>query len=98
MSDCSTAAMLPKEPPKRRIGYVLRWEIDDPNENMSQVTEVEVNGHKFVREQRHQQLEQLAREMYDWADGVVNRCYTVVPERVDGFREQLEALGVSLDD
>ena len=47
-------------------------------------------------EQRYQQLEDVAREMYEWCDGVVNRFYTIVPERVDGFRKQLEELGVEV--
>ena len=49
-------------------------------------------------EQRCRLLEQLARGMYEWADHVANRYYAVVPERVRGFREQLEALGVSPDE
>lgn len=47
-------------------------------------------------EQRYQQLAEVAREMYEWCDGVVNRFYTIVPERVDGFRKQFEELGVEL--
>ena len=48
-------------------------------------------------EERCQQLEQLAREMCEWCAGVIRRNWTIVPERVDGFREKLEELGVSLD-
>lgn len=47
-------------------------------------------------EQRYQQLAKVARGMYDWCDGVINRFYTIVPERVDDFRKQLEELGVEL--
>lgn len=47
-------------------------------------------------EQRYAQLAEVARNMYDWCDGVINRFYTIVPERVDGFRKQLEELGVEL--
>jgi len=47
-------------------------------------------------EERYQQLAEVARDMYEWCDGVVNRFYTIVPERVDGFRKQLEELGVEL--
>lgn len=63
-------------------------------------TEFEFRGFIDIQselEQRYQQLADMAREMYDWCDGVVNRCYTIVPERVDGFRKHLEALGVSVD-
>lgn len=50
-------------------------------------------------EQRYQQLEQVARDMYRYMDGVLNRnwAYTL-PADTDNFRDQLEALGVSLDD
>lgn len=50
-------------------------------------------------EQRYQQLEQVARDMYRCMDGVLNRnwAYTL-PADTDNFRDQLEALGVSLDD
>lgn len=51
----------------------------------------------ITAEERCQQLEQLAREMCEWCTGVIRRNWTVVPERVDGFREKLEELGVSLD-
>lgn len=47
-------------------------------------------------EQRYQQLAKVAREMFDWCDGVVNRFYTIVPERVDGFRKKLEELVVEV--
>ena len=51
----------------------------------------------ITAEERCQQLEQLAREMYKWCAGVTRRNWTIVPERVDAFREKLEELGVSLD-
>lgn len=49
-------------------------------------------------EQRYEQLEQVAKRMYDWCDGVANRYFTIVPETVRDFRKQLETLGVSVDD
>ncbi len=49
-------------------------------------------------EQRFEQLEQVAKRMYDWCDGVANRYFTIVPETVRDFRKQLEALGVSIDE
>lgn len=123
MSDCSTQAMKPKEPPRtcgtcfystpRKYGHwttndliCLRHAISTNSErHHTTACGWGIAGPCGWRpkepdavEQRCQQLEQVAREMYDWADGVVNRCYTVVPGRVDGFRARLEALGVSLDD
>lgn len=98
-----------KEPPKREIGYVLRWEIDDPNDNMSQTTEVEVNDHRYISEKRYQQLEQVARELYEelkvyMAEEMVLRGATP-KEAADRAsfcmakqRYKLEALGVSLDE
>lgn len=52
---------------------------------------------ELTLEERWPQLVQLARDMYEWAEGVTSRHYTVVPGRVDSFRARLEALGVSLD-
>ena len=50
-------------------------------------------------EQRYQQLEQVARDMYRYMDGVLNRNWAyALPADTDNFRDQLEALGVSLDD
>lgn len=47
---------------------------------------------------RHERIAQVAREMHAWCDGIINKAWTIVPERIDGFREKLEALGVSVDD
>lgn len=47
-------------------------------------------------EQHYHQLAEVARDMYEWCDGVINKCWTIVPERVDGFRKQLEELGVEV--
>lgn len=52
----------------------------------------------IAAEERCQELEQLARDMYEWCTGVTRRNWTIVPERVDEFREKLEGLGVSLND
>ena len=46
---------------------------------------------------RYERLAQVALEMYEWADGITHKTWTIVPERFDGFREQLEELGVSVD-
>lgn len=84
MSDCSTNAM------KRKLGYVLRWEINDPNDNMSQTTEVEVNDYRFISEQRYQQLEQVALRMFQKLDAKT----TYKDNELDGIEEKLERLGV----
>ena len=132
MSDCSTQAMTPKEPPRTcgtcywmmmqpghgecgacgnpecglergpeayGNGYYLYTTVDGDCEGefWKPRTGVPARKNGKALEQRCQHLEQVAREMYDWADGVVNRCCTVVPERVDGFRARLESLGVDLD-
>lgn len=48
---------------------------------------------------RHVHLAQVAREMWRYMDGVLNRNWAYsLPSDTDAFREQLEALGVSVDD
>ncbi len=100
MSDCSTEAMKPKERSKKKIGYVLRWKINDPDDTMSQITEVDVNDHRFIEEQRYQQLEQIAREMfkraYEFNRG--GSYPSLGGIYIADFREQLEALGVEIDE
>lgn len=53
---------------------------------------------KSELEENYDQLAQVARGMCAWCDGIRNKAWTIVPERVDGFREQLEALGVSVNE
>lgn len=49
-------------------------------------------------EQRCQQLEQVAREMYRYMDGVLNNNWAFsLPSDTDTFRHMLEDMGVSLD-
>ena len=48
--------------------------------------------------ERCEKLEQVAKDMYQWCDGIVNRYWTIVPEQLPKFKEQLEELGVEIDD
>ena len=49
--------------------------------------------------QRCQQLEQVTRDMYRFIDGVLNQNWAcALPTDTDNFRDQLETLGVGLDD
>lgn len=95
MSYCSTEVM------KQKLGYVLRWEIDDPNDNMAQTTEVEVNDRRFISEQRYQQLEQVARELNSCLYKALMRPDGVPPDGLIDEAEYLSyrliRLGVSLD-
>lgn len=104
MSDCSSEAMKPKERLKNKIGYVLRWKINDPDDTMSQITKVDVNDHMFIEEQRYQQLEQVAKEaciaLNNYVDSF-NRepwaCSNHLFSLVKDFKEDLEALGVDIN-
>ena len=50
-------------------------------------------------EQRYERLAQVAREMWRYMDGVLNRNWAYsLPSDTDAFREQLGELGVSVDD
>lgn len=60
--------------------------------------EAEAMQHCEEVEEDYGRLAQVAREMWRWIDGIVNHCWTFVPEQPGCFREQLEALGVSVDD
>lgn len=84
---------------KRKLGFVLRWEIEDPNGNMDSVETVEVNEHRFVREQRYEELSQVASDMYRYMDGVLNKNWAYsLPSDTDAYSDALEALGVRIDD
>lgn len=50
-------------------------------------------------EQRYECLAHVAREMWRYMDGVLNRNWAYsLPSDTDAFREQLEGCGVSVDD
>lgn len=110
MSDCSSSAMEPKE--RRTCGtckHVSSTLLDcfyasnDSNFYM-RCTRPDVVACEHYEDDpdslpwRYERLEQVAREMYAWCDGIINKEWTIIPERIDGFREKLEALGVSVDD
>ena len=82
MSDCNTSAFEPKQPRMLCTGCLETAKAKDI-------------------EQRYEQLAQVAIDMYetlqDWyqlldAEDAPNGCY------IAGFAEQLEALGVGVDD
>ncbi|WP_288070597.1 hypothetical protein [Adlercreutzia caecimuris] len=97
---CGACEELYMAPRCNRFGHVMLDENDEPDDDgttFADCCSLWTPRTEPTLEQRCQQLGQVARDMYDWADGVVNRHYTVVPGRVDGFRARLEALGVSVD-
>ena len=57
-----------------------------------------VKAYLYDLEKRYQQLEQVAREMLHWIEGVTWHYWTIIPEQPNHFSEQLEALGVSVDE
>ena len=82
----------------KRNDVWLCLKVKDQNDNMSKTTVVKINDHEFISKKRYQQLEQVARDMWEWIDGVTNRYWTIVPEQQERFREQLKGLGVNVDD
>lgn len=50
-------------------------------------------------EEQHYQLEQVARDMWRYMNGVLNHNFAyTLPTDTDNFRNRLEELGVSVDD
>lgn len=122
MSDCSTQAMKPKEPPKtcgsltrefRNIQDHCRYEREGSVAGSFHC--YDVTGSCFDRwvdeveglEQRYQQLEQVARDMWNFfrliSDDLgfeASFTHDVTKESwsLEVFRNRLEVLGVSLDD
>lgn len=92
MSDCSTSAMKPKEVHCRNMKECVEMGVVVPDECFRYCHGGDSDAVRFER------LAQVARDMYAWADGIINKTWTIVPERIDGFRERLEELGVSVDD
>ena len=110
MSDCNSSAFTPKQ--RRTCGtckhvsgvWLECFFADNDNSYYMHCTKPNAMACEHYvddpdsHQRRHEQLAQVAREMYEWCDGITHRAWTIVPERVDGFREQLEELGVSVDD
>lgn len=98
MSDCSMNAMKPKEPPKTcgNCGKCIAivGHCDDSNDRVDLYDQSYENWTPRTDdpEQRCQQLEQVAREMFVILDKNLSPSFTWE------FCEQLEALGVSMDD
>lgn len=138
MSDCSTNAMKPKEPP-RTCGNHRMWRerkdtleqrcqqndstLADAIKHLDELLSKDRNlcnecriEHEQLRRwllelnslrQRNQQLEQVANRMYGFMNLIFNdlgieptftSAVTHEVMSLPRFREQLEALGVSLDD
>lgn len=91
MSDCSTQAMGKHEIHCRSKQDCIDNGVAVPEECFRYCHGGDSSRVRFAA------LAELAREMYAWADGIIHKTWTIVPERVDGFREQLEELGVSVD-
>ena len=110
MSDCSTQAMMPKE--RRTCGTCAHcepseWHCDSKASEYSWMVDVDdvdlpCGGYGYERrtdeaaERRHERLAQVAREM--WRYVVAHNTPDSPGVDMSGFEEQLEALGVSVDD
>ncbi len=86
----------------RNCGIAERYDrFDTAEEREAQkVVERALIGDEYASSvQRCQQLEQVARDMYRYMDGVLNQNWAcALPTDTDNFRDRLGALGVSLDD
>lgn len=107
MSDCSSSAMEPRTCGTcKNVRYTLLDCFHAANDERYYMRCTKPNAmacEHYVDDpdspqHRYERLAQVALEMYEWADGITHKTWTIVPERVDGFREELEALGVSVDD
>ena len=105
MSDCSTEAMKMKEPPKT-CGNCVNECIHADKNTRTQWCIHYIPDYDTL-EQRYQQLSQVARGLYfqafAWrAIDLLNEGFEDVDRIVDcelkPYSEQLEALGVNLDD
>lgn len=92
MSDCSSSTMMPKE---------LRMCKTCGHENVCAYrTSLLVNCNNWIESsERHERLAQVAREMLRYARIRLQEHWTEEDARaVSAYREELEALGVSVDD
>ncbi len=111
MSDCISSAMMPKE---RRTCRTCKnvnavwldcFHAANDSSYYMRCTRPDMRacGHYVddpdSLQRRYERLEQVAGEMWRYMDGVLNRNWAYsLPSDTDAFREQLEALGVSVDD
>lgn len=99
MSDCSAKAMTPKEPPRTcgTCGHSCGHEEDSCSYWKSR-TGVPARRNGKALEQRCQQLEQLARDMYAALHLNEHCSMEFIADKGDceTFRARLEALGVSV--
>lgn len=108
MSDCSTEAMKTKAKTCGNCGHSVVCSAQNKGDDWDYCNQW-IPESTDTLEQRYQQLEQVAREMLGLIKGI-EREYPrlldpntqpggqiVYPMPSESFREQLEALGVSLD-
>lgn len=90
ISDCSTKAWkLQSENAKSYLDGFSKG-ISDVEERLNHLRELE---------QRYQQLEQVVKRMYRYIKKDADESWSPVKEKVEKhYREEIEALGVSLDD
>lgn len=113
MSDCSTQAMTPKEPPKTcgTCAHSESYEVYCPKLNLFIVAKQKARCGLWEDQdgdsrQRRQQLEQVAQEMFsEYRKLFATRMNEEGARKVarsfksaGEFRERLEALGVNLDE
>lgn len=111
MSDCNTQAMMPKE--RRTCGTCKNvkythldcfYAASDYAYYMGQTAPHAKACKHYVDDpdslpRRYERLAQVAGEMWQYMDGVLNRNWAYsLPSDTDAFREQLGELGVSVDD
>lgn len=110
MSDCSTQAMEPRE--RRTCGTCKNvnavwfdcFHAENDSSYYMRCTRPDVMAcEHYVNDPyslplRYERLAQVAREMWRYMDGVLNRNWAYsLPSDTDAFREQLEECGVSVD-
>lgn len=114
MSDCSTQAMMPKERRTcgncnnwHSVGVIRGYcGLDETLENgclpLHLNDDAACGDYEDIPptlQERYEHLAQVAREMWQYMDGVLNRNWAYsLPSDTDAFREQLGELGVSVDD
>lgn len=101
MSDCSMAAT--DEQPRRSFEreYLCQYPCESCNANLGYRVACQAEAKAIQRteilEQRYQKLEQVAMQAYEWFLGAAQCRWSVGAEEANWMREQLEALGVSVD-
>lgn len=111
MSDCSMSAMKPKQPRTcgtcKHVSGVWLDCFHAANDSSYYMRCTKPNAMACERyvddpdspQRRYERLAQVAREMWRYMDGVLNRNWAYsLPSDTDAFREQLEGCGVSVDD